>query len=94
MVNEFWYDVSILLDSHTMKQKIAVTLEADLVTFLDTQANGNRSGYLNSLLARERQKTLAAELIAALQQDVRDPEYQAEITAWDSVTGDGIDAEG
>jgi hypothetical protein len=77
-----------------MKQKIAVTLEEDLVAFLDAQANGNRSSYLNSLLARERKKILAAELIAALQQDVQNPDYQAEIAAWDNVTGDGIDAEG
>jgi hypothetical protein len=77
-----------------MKQKIAVTLEGDLVAFLDAQANGNRSSYLNSLLARERKKILAAELIAALQQDVQNPDYQAEIAAWDNVTGDGIDAEG
>ena len=77
-----------------MKQKIAVTLEADLVAFLDAQANGNRSAYLNSLLAQERKKILAAELIAALQQDVQDPDYQAEIAAWGNVTGDGIDAEG
>lgn len=58
-----------------MKQKIAVTLEEDLVTFLDAQANGNRSSYLNSLLARERKKILAAKLIAAIQQDVQDPDY-------------------
>ena len=77
-----------------MKQKIAITLEEDLVAFLDAQANGNRSGYLNSLLVRERKKILAAKLIAALQQDVQDPDYQAEIAAWDNASGDGVDAEG
>ena len=77
-----------------MKQKIAVTLDQELVAFLDAQANGNRSDYLNSLLARERKQILEAEIIAALQQDVQDPDYQAEIAAWDNVVGDGIDAEG
>jgi Arc/MetJ-type ribon-helix-helix transcriptional regulator len=77
-----------------MKQKIAVTLDEELVAFLDAQANGNRSDYLNSLLERERKQILEAELIAALQQDVQDPDYQAEIAAWDNVTGDGMDAEG
>ena len=76
-----------------MKQKIAVTLDKDLIAFLDAQANGNRSEYLNSLLLLQRKKILAAELIAALQQDVTDPDYQAEIAAWDNVAGDGISAE-
>ncbi|WP_250124300.1 hypothetical protein [Chroococcidiopsis sp. CCMEE 29] len=72
-----------------MTQKIAVTLDEELVAFLDAQANGNRSDYLNSLLARERKQVLEVELIAALQQDVQDPEYQAEIAAWDNVSWSG-----
>lgn len=76
-----------------MKQKIAVTLDEELVTFLDAQANGNRSDYINSLLAQQRKLCLEAELITALKSDAEDPEYQQEVVAWDSVAGDGIDAE-
>lgn len=76
-----------------MKQKIAVTLDKELVTFLDAQAKGNRSEYLNALLARERKQTLKTEIIAALVQDAQDANYQAEIVDWDGVVGDGIDAE-
>lgn len=65
-----------------------------MVAFLDAQAQGNRSEYLNSLLLHQRQQLLTAEIVAALQQDVIDPEYQAEIAEWDSVVGDRIDAEG
>lgn len=49
-----------------MKQKIAITLDEQLVVFLDLQAGGNRSEYLNSLLAQERKRTIEAELIRAL----------------------------
>jgi len=35
---------------------------------------------------------LEAEIIAALQEDAQDLEYQTEISAWDSVLGDGINA--
>ncbi len=77
-----------------MKQKIAVTLDEELVRFLDVQASGNRSEYLNSLLVRERKRVLEAELITALQEEVNDPKYRAEIAAWDSTVGDGIDALG
>ncbi|AFY78782.1 hypothetical protein Ple7327_3582 [Pleurocapsa sp. PCC 7327] len=77
-----------------MKRKIAVTLDEDLVAFLDTVAKGNRSDYLNNLLATHRKQVLESQLIAALATDVEDPNYQQEILAWDNVAGDGIDAEG
>ncbi len=77
-----------------MKQKIAVTLDEEVVVFLDAQAKGNRSDYLNTLLAQQRKLCLEAELIAALKNDAEDPDYQAEVVAWDSVAGDGIGAEG
>ena len=35
---------------------------------------------------------LETEMIAALKQDAEDHVYQAEIMAWDSMVGDGIDA--
>lgn len=76
-----------------MKQKIAVTLDAEILAFVDTQAQGNRSEYLNLLLIQERKRVVEAELIAALQADVNAPDYQEEIAAWDSIAGDGVDAE-
>jgi hypothetical protein len=75
-----------------MKQKIAITLDRKLVSFIDSQAQGNRSDYLNLLITQERQKILIDEIITSLQEDIQDPEYQAEITQWDRVDGDGIDA--
>jgi hypothetical protein len=75
-----------------MKQKIAVTIDRELISFIDRQAQGNRSDYLNSLITQERRKILADEIIAALQEDAQDPEYQAEIVEWDRLAGDGIDA--
>ncbi|MGH2415252.1 MAG: type II toxin-antitoxin system MazE family antitoxin [Microcystaceae cyanobacterium] len=77
-----------------MKQKIAVTLDEDLVSFLDVVAQGNRSEYLNNLLAKQRKYILETEMIEALKSDVEDPNYQQEVAHWDSVAGDGIDAEG
>jgi hypothetical protein len=75
-----------------MKQKIAITLDRELVSFIDLQAQGNRSDYLNSLITQERRKILTDEIIAALQEDIQDPEYQAEVAQWDRLAGDGIDA--
>lgn len=72
--------------------KVTITLEEDILLFIDQYAQGNRSAYINTLLAEHRRQILAAEMIAALKQDAQDPEYQAEIAAWDSLAGDGINA--
>jgi len=77
-----------------MKQKIAITLDTDLINFIDLQANGNRSEYINALLQKQQRQQLQAELIAALQQDLADTEYLNEIAEWDKLAGDGIDAAG
>jgi hypothetical protein len=74
-----------------MKQKIIITIDQELLSFIDRQAQGNRSEYLNSLLIEERRKSLKAQLIAVLQEDEQDPQYLAEIIEWDGVAGDGID---
>ena len=75
-----------------MKSKIAVSLDEELIAFLDEQAP-NRSEYLNSLLVEQRSKVLKAQMIAALRADEEDVEYQAEIAAWAVVVGEGLDAE-
>ncbi|MCE2905205.1 MAG: CopG family transcriptional regulator [Anabaena sp. CoA2_C59] len=74
--------------------KVTITLEEDILRFIDQQAKGNRSGYINALLAEQRRKILEAEIIAALQKDAKDLEYQNEISDWDNVAGDGINARG
>jgi hypothetical protein len=75
-----------------MKQKIAITIDQKLLSFLDRQSAGNRSEYFNLLLTQERRNILTAEIIAALQEDSQNPEYQAEMMEWDRLAGDGIDA--
>ncbi len=72
--------------------KVTITLEEDILQFVDQYAQGNRSAYINTLLAEHRRRVLAAEMITALKQDVENAEYQAEIAAWDGVAGDGINA--
>jgi Arc/MetJ-type ribon-helix-helix transcriptional regulator len=74
-----------------MKQKVTLTLDQELIEFLDLQAS-NRSEYLNALLRERRSKVLTEQIVAALQADLEDPEYQAEIQSWDAVVGDGLDA--
>ncbi|MEH1875362.1 type II toxin-antitoxin system MazE family antitoxin [Nostoc sp.] len=72
--------------------KVTITLEEDILRFVDQYAQGNRSAYINTLLAEHRRRILATEMIAALKQDIEDPEYRTEIAAWDGIAGDGINA--
>lgn len=77
------------LNFKDMKQKIAITIDQHLLAFVDLQAQGNRSDYLNSLLNKERKRTLEQEMITALQEDLQDPEYLTEIAEWDKLAVDG-----
>lgn len=67
-------------------------MEEEILRFVEQQAQGNRSSYINTLLAQQRRQTLAAEMTITLKQDAKALEYQAEIAAWDSVVGDGLNA--
>ena len=73
-------------------QKVTITLEDDILQFVDSQSKGNRSAYINALLAEYRRRNLESQMIIALQEDAQDSVYQAEIAAWDTVVGDGINA--
>lgn len=71
-------------------QEITITLEDDILQFVDSQSKGNRSAYISTVLAKHRRRNLESQMIAALQEDAQDSEYQDEIVAWDVVVGDGI----
>lgn len=82
-----------------MAKKVTITLDDDILAFVDRQAatlenKANRSAYINTVLAAHRRAVLEAETIAALKEDTEDPEYCADVAAWDCVAGDGIDAAG
>lgn len=77
-----------------MKKKVTIALDTDILSFLDSQAQGNRSEYVSILLEQQRRKQLEIEIIDALQHDLANLDYQREIAEWDALTGDGIDAGG
>jgi hypothetical protein len=74
-------------------QEITICLNDDLIHFIDRQANGDRSTYLATLISQHQRWSTQQDMIRALQEDISDPAYQAEIALWDCVAGDGLDAE-
>jgi hypothetical protein len=52
----------------------------------------NRSRFINEVLPQEQQKCLAQDLAKAYQDQASDPDFSAEVAAWDTTVGDGLDA--
>jgi hypothetical protein len=90
-IHSIKYDKIALQISTAMKQKVTLSLDKELIEFLDLQAK-NRSEYLNELLVQKRSQVLADQIKVALQEDVNNPDYLADIQDWDAVARDGLDA--
>ncbi|MGB3787818.1 MAG: hypothetical protein WA949_07395 [Phormidesmis sp.] len=74
-----------------MSRKVSITLDDDVLAFVD-QIASNRSSFINQILWREKQNHLKQKLEAAYIAQNNGPEFQVEVTAWDITTGDGLDA--
>jgi hypothetical protein len=74
-----------------MSKKISITLDEEVLEFVDRLGN-NRSGSINEILAREKQRVLMQELATAYQQQDNDPEFRSEQQTWDMTVGDGLNA--
>ncbi len=75
-----------------MTAKISITLDDEVLAFVDAQGK-NRSKIINSFLAKAKKRKLEADLKAAYIDQNNDPEFWAEFELWDSTIGDGIDEE-
>jgi len=73
-------------------QKVTITLSDEVLRFIDSMAEGNRSKYIDKILKEHYHGILIAETIAALQEDVSAQSYCQEISDWSETVGDGIDA--
>jgi hypothetical protein len=74
----------------TMSAKVSITLDDDVLRFVDRQAAKNRSGFINAVLWREQQRLFLAELAVAYREQSADPGFQEEVAAWDVTLSDGL----
>jgi hypothetical protein len=58
---------------------------------VDRLAN-NRSSFINNVLWQEKQRFFIKELAEAYEDQANDPEFQKEVSAWDVVASDGLNA--
>jgi hypothetical protein len=74
----------------TMSTKVSITLDDDVLSFIDGRAANNRSGFINEVLWREKQRIFLQELDAAYSEQSADPDFQAEVSIWDVTIADGL----
>ncbi|MEM9809443.1 MAG: hypothetical protein AAF959_29700 [Cyanobacteria bacterium P01_D01_bin.56] len=74
-----------------MSKKVSITLDDEVLSFVDCSAS-NRSKFINDLLLKEKRRVFMQELEDAYTEQGNAPEFQEEISAWDVAAGDGLDA--
>ncbi len=66
------------------------TLDTEAHAFLMAFGGDNKSAFINDLLKREKQRTLAEELMKANQEEAEDQDYQEDLSHWDVTLSDGL----
>ena len=72
-----------------MSQKISITLDDEILSFVDRLAN-NRSSFINGILWKEQRRVFMQELEDTYKEQVNDPIFQEEISLWDITAEDGL----
>lgn len=75
-----------------MSTKISITLDDEILSFIDGQAN-NRSSFINELLWYEKRRVFLLELADAYAEQSADTEFQQEVALWDMAVGDGMESD-
>jgi hypothetical protein len=74
-----------------MSKKVSITLDDEVLNFVDRLA-GNRSSFINGILWKEKRRIFMQELEDAYKEQVNDPMFQEEISLWDVTAEDGLNA--
>jgi metal-responsive CopG/Arc/MetJ family transcriptional regulator len=72
-----------------MSKKVSITLDDEVLSFVDRLAS-NRSSFINDILWKEKRKIFMKELEDAYKEQVNDPVFQEEISIWDVTAEDGL----
>ena len=75
-----------------MPQKISITLDEEVLAFIDSQTK-NRSQLINQVFNNLKKQKALSELEAAYIEQSQDEDEIAEIKLWDVTIADGIDDE-
>ncbi|WP_271252459.1 type II toxin-antitoxin system MazE family antitoxin [Pseudanabaena sp. Chao 1811] len=74
-----------------MSKKVSITLDDEVLSFVDRLAS-NRSSFINDILLKEKERIFIKELEDAYKEQANDPIFQEEISVWDITVEDGLNA--
>jgi len=74
-----------------MSKKVSITLDDEVLNFVDQLAS-NRSSFINDVLRKEKRRIFMNELKNAYKEQANNPEFQEEIAVWDVTVDDGLNA--
>lgn len=74
-----------------MSKKVSITLDNEILSFVDRLAS-NRSSFINDILWKEMQRIFMKELEDSYKEQASDPMFQEEISVWDVIVDDGLNA--
>ena len=72
-----------------MSERITITLDKEVLAFLESKAKGDLSAYINSILKAEKQRIIAEQIFKANQEEAEES-YQEELADWDITLSDGL----
>lgn len=73
-----------------MTHRATITLDEEAYKFLLSEAKDNRSGFINELIKREKERMLNIALSKANEEEGKDRSYQDELEIWDDTMMDGV----
>jgi hypothetical protein len=74
-----------------MSKKVSITLDDEVLSFVDRLAS-NRSSFINGILLQEKRRIFMQELGDAYKEQANDPMLQEEVSLWDVTVEDGLNA--
>jgi predicted transcriptional regulator len=74
-----------------MSKKVSITLDDEVLNFVDRLAS-NRSSFINDVLLKEKSRIFMKELEDAYKEQANDLALQEEISVWDVTADDGLNA--
>ena len=76
-----------------MTVRATITLDDHNCEFVDKMAKGNRSSFINRLIAKERKMRLREMMAKHNLEEAQDEELHAEMALWDVTLMDGLEDE-
>jgi predicted transcriptional regulator len=74
-----------------MSKKVSITLDDEVLNFVDTLAS-DRSSFINEVLGKEKRRIFMQKLEDAYTEQANEPDFQQEISVWGVMVADGLNA--